>query len=145
MNSWLGKFNLCFANIASCSSAKTQNFVFDIRFDTLYFIFILYLIFYILNFIFIFYILYFIFCRSLTIEMPLGHRCNCNPTVKTSLSTHLKLTTILKKKFDFKLAIIPEKKIDFENPHQCHLSQEKSSEISTKAPTPDTDFGGVHI
>ena len=43
-------FNLCFANIASCSSAKTQNFVFDIGFDTLYFIFILYLIFYNLNF-----------------------------------------------------------------------------------------------
>ena len=33
----------------------------------------------------------------LTIEMPLGHWGNCNPTVNTPFPIHLKLTTILKK------------------------------------------------
>ena len=37
------------------------------------------------------------------------------------------------------------KDINFNGNPECHLSKEKSSEISTKAPAPDTDFGGVHI
>ena len=34
---------------------------------------------------------------TVTIKVPLGHRCHSNPTVKAPLTTHLKLTTILKK------------------------------------------------
>ena len=34
-----------------------------------------------------------------TIKVPLGHRCHSNPTVKAPLTTHLKLTTVLKKLF----------------------------------------------